>query len=223
MRGKFIKVLIFGLSGIAVLLGLGIWQLERLAWKEGVIATLGQRLNANPVLLAAEFDRVTDKYRRVAIDGRYLPGEAHMLTSVKFVGPGYLVIAPYETDDGRKVLIDRGFIPQPDKDLARDIPAVPVTGALLWPDEIDGFTPDPDLKANIWFGRDVDKLAAQFGTEPVLIVAESNPGPAPIAQPLTVNIKNDHLGYAVTWFGLALVWAVMTGVALLRLHRTGET
>lgn len=221
MRRQIVTVLIFGLGGIAILLALGNWQLKRLAWKEGVIAELEERLSAAPAPLPSAPDHVLDKYLRVAVTGRYAAGEAHVLSSAKPWGPGYRIIAPFVTDGGRRILIDRGYVPQPDKDAARDMPEVVVTGALLWPDEMDSFTPDPDLKANIWFARDPYGLSKLLGTEPVMIVAEANPGDWPRARPVSVNIKNDHLGYAVTWFGLAAVWAVMTGVVLLRLRRSG--
>jgi surfeit locus 1 family protein len=218
---RIIAILIFGLGGAGVLLGLGKWQIDRLAWKEGVIASLDARLGAEAIALPATLDRVEDKYRRVVVTGAYLPGEAHVLSSAAPWGPGYRIIAPFETEGGRRIMIDRGYVPQPDKDAARDMPSATVTGALLWADEMDGFTPDPDLGANIWFARDPDGLAELLGTEPVMIVTEANPAEWPKALPLTVAIKNDHLGYAATWFGLAAVWLAMTGVALVRLRRTG--
>ena len=221
MRRKIVAVLIFGIGGIAILLALGNWQVNRLAWKEGIIASLERRLSADPAPLPAVLDPVADKYMRVTVSGRYGPEEVHVLSAAKPWGPGYRIIAPFVTDDGRRILVDRGYVPQPDKDAPRDAPAATVTGALLWPDEMDGFTPDPDLAANIWFARDPDGLAALLGTEPVMIVAEANPGEWPKAMPVSVNVKNDHLGYAVTWFGLAAVWAVMTVAVLLRIRRSG--
>jgi surfeit locus 1 family protein len=221
MRRKIVAVLIFGLGGIAILLALGNWQLKRLVWKEGVIAEIEARLSADPVPLPALPDPVGDKYMRVTVTGQYGPGEVHVLSAAQPWGPGYRIIAPFVTDTGRHILIDRGYVPQPAKDTPRDAPAATVTGALLWADEMDSFTPDPDLGANIWFARDPDGLAAQLGTEPVMIVTEANPGDWPKAMPISVKIKNDHLGYAVTWFGLAAVWAVMTVVVLLRLRRSG--
>jgi surfeit locus 1 family protein len=222
MRRQIITVLIFGLGGAAILLALGNWQINRLAWKEGVIARLEERLSAPPATLPAAPDPVSDKYLRVAVSGRYASGEVHVLSSAKPWGPGYRIIAPFVTDDGRRILVDRGYVRQSDKNAPRDAPAGTVTGAFLWPDEMDGFTPVPDLKANIWFARDPDGLSKLLGTEAVMIVAEESPVEWPKAMPVSVNIKNDHLGYAATWFGLAAVWGVMTGVVLLRLRRSGE-
>jgi len=95
-----------------------------------------------------------------------------------------------------------------------------VVGALYWPDETDSFTPAPDRAANIWFARDLGAMAEALGTEPLLVVAESHPlGDWPKPLRLGVNLPNDHLGYAITWFSLALIWAVMGTMLALRERR----
>ncbi len=219
-RSILIFLLIFGLGGLVVLLGLGAWQVQRLAWKEGLIDELQSRLSAEPVPLPPAPTEAQDEYLRVTVQGRYLPGELHVLTSVRPDGPGFRVIAPFETEGERRLLVDRGFVPQTAKDAPRDAPHATVTGSLLWPQEVDGFTPDPDREGNYWFARDLPAMAEALGTEPLLIVAESNPGETPRAQPLTVNLPNDHLGYAITWYGLALGWAVMTLFLIRNRRRT---
>ncbi len=95
-----------------------------------------------------------------------------------------------------------------------------MTGNLDWPQESDSYTPPPDPKSGLWFARDVGKMAAALGTEPVLIVA-SGPKVDGI-EPYPVNtedIPNGHEGYAITWFSLAIVWAVMTLYLLWRIWR----
>ena len=96
-----------------------------------------------------------------------------------------------------------------------------MVGALYWPDETDGFTPAPDREANIWFARDLGPMAEALGTEPLLIVAEQHSGslgggewPKPLR--LGVNLANNHLQYAITWFSLALIWAVMSALLVRR-------
>lgn len=217
-RSRLFFLLVFGLGGVAILVGLGTWQVQRLAWKEGLIAELEARLSADPVPLPAAPTEAGDEYMRVEVSGRYLPRELHVLTSVRPDGPGFRIIAPFETDTGRRILVDRGFVPQTDKEASRDRPETTVTGSLLWPQETDGFTPEPDREGNYWFARDLPLMAEALDTDPLLIVAESNPGLWPKAQPLTVNLPNDHLGYAITWYGLAIGWAVMT-VFLIRAGR----
>jgi surfeit locus 1 family protein len=140
--------------------------------------------------------------------------------SLRQFGAGYRIIAPMRADDGRVVLIDRGFVPVQGHTRARALGPMTVTGNLHWPDEVDSFTPEPDRKANIWFARDVPALAAELGTEPLLVIARSrtdaNISPLPVDSAV---IPNDHLQYAVTWFGLALVWAAMTILFLRRRTR----
>ena len=122
--------------------------------------------------------------------------------------------------DGRRVLLDRGFVPIGEKDAARGTGPIAVTGSLAWPQETDSFTSPPDRAKNIWFARDVPLMAAALDTLPVMIVvAESDAPDAPMPLPVTVNIPNDHLQYAITWFLLAVVWTLMTGYLLYRIKR----
>lgn len=218
-RTRLVAMLVFGVCGVAVLLALGQWQLRRLAWKEAVIAQIESHLAAAPAPLPDAPEEARDEYRRASVSGQFAPGEVHVLTSMKPHGPGFRVIAPFEAD-GRRIMVDRGFIPETMKDAARDTDAVTVTGALLWPNETDGFTPAPDLAKNFWFARDVTLMAEALEAEPLLLVAEANAADWPKPMPVTVNLPNDHLQYAITWYSLALIWIVLT-VILLR-HELGR-
>lgn len=216
--------IVFGVAGVAILAGLGIWQMQRLAWKEGVIAQLEARFAADPVALPAAPDAGRDAYLRVRATGRAGAPTLHVLTSVKPFGPGYRVIAPFTLSDGRRVLVDLGFVRQERKDRG-DLPGgeVTVVGALFWPDEADGFTPAPDRAANIWFARDLEAMAAELQTEPIMIVAESHGGGDwPRPRRIGVNLPNDHLQYALTWFSLAVIWAVMSVLLVRRENRRGQ-
>ncbi len=215
--------LIFGLAGLGVLLWLGMWQLQRLAWKEGVLAEIDSRIAATPVALPEVVSEENDKYLPVNVSGEMLLGEVHVLVSVKQVGAGYRIIQPFNTQ-GRTILIDRGFIPTTAKLADRVTGEMDVTGNLHWPDEIDSYTPEPDIGGNIWFARDVPALAASLGAEPVLLIARSRTDPNVTPLPVdTAGIPNDHLQYAITWFGLALVWAAMTGYFLWRNRANSES
>ena len=213
--------------GLVALLSLGIWQLQRLDWKEGVLETITARIKEEPVALPVNPTPDGDAYRAVSMPGEVLPEELHVYWVTSDQGPGYRVISPFLTDQGRRVLLDRGFVTAGAKLDARSAGRALVIGNLLWPDEVDGLTPAPDSVGNIWYARDVPEMAAALGTQPLLVVArEMNPTPAVNSiMPLPVstqNIPNNHLQYALTWFLLAFVWAAMTGLFLLR-SRKGST
>lgn len=217
-------LLIFGLAGLGVLLGLGAWQLQRLAWKQDIISAIDARVDAAPVALPDAPSEALDKYLAVSADGAMQDRELHVLISLLQVGPGYRVIAPFELADGRRILIDRGFVKTSQKDAQRATGPMRVTGNLHWPVETDGFTPEPDLGANIWFARDVAAMATALKTEPVLIVANSQNDPTVTPLPVDSSaIPNDHLQYAITWFSLALVWSAMTAYFLWRTRASSES
>jgi surfeit locus 1 family protein len=220
MRRSVAAAVIFGLAGTAVLVGLGVWQLQRLEWKRELTAALEARLAAEPVAVPEQPDPARDDFLRVQVAGEVGEGELHVLTSLRPHGPGFRVIAPLIAGDGRRLLVDLGYVPEAAKSVAPRISGpLEVTGALYWPEETDGFTPAPDPGANIWFARDVGPMAVALGTEPVLIVAEAHSGgewPKPLR--LGANLPNDHLQYALTWFSLAVIWAVMS-VLLVRRER----
>ena len=220
MTRRMILPLLFGLVGCAILIALGSWQLQRLAWKQGILAQISARLTDTPVALPALPDPAGDKYLPVRVTGRFTGSEIDVLASLKEVGAGYRVIAAFRTDDGRMILIDRGFLPEDQRARPRLATTAVIVGTLHWPDESDSFTPPPDAAREIWFARDVPAMAAKLQTEPVLIVAREATGDGITPLPVdTQGIPNNHLNYALTWFSLAAVWAGMTLLLLWRIRR----
>lgn len=220
MNRRMITPLLFGLIGGAILIGLGVWQMQRLAWKEAILAEIDARIVAAPVALPPAPTLDADRYRPVAVTGRLTGEEILVLVSRKQIGPGYRVVAVMETETGRRILIDRGFLPEAARGLPREAGALDVTGNLHWPDEVDGFTPEPDARTGVWFARDLPAMAQALRTEPVLVVARSDTGDGIEPMPTdSAAIPNDHLGYAVQWFLLALVWVGMTAFFLWRIRR----
>ena len=220
--GRVIGVWLLGLGGVAILLTLGIWQMQRLAWKEAILADIDARIAADPVALPVAPDPERDRYLPVMLAGRIDPTFVRVLVSQKGIGAGYRIIAALETGAGRRVLIDRGVIPVGDAMPATPADDLRIIGNLHWPDERDGFTPENDLAGNMWFARDVAALAAHLAAEPVLVIAREITPPEAAITPLPVgigNIPNDHLSYAITWFSLAIVWLGMTVFLLWRIRR----
>ncbi len=209
---------LIGLGGMAVLVSLGVWQVQRLAWKQGVIADINARILAEPVALPQTLNPATDAYLPVTVTGTLGTDVLRVLVSQKDIGAGYRIISAITTSDN-VVMVDRGFVPVNGGTQAVVTGPVTLTGNLQWPDETDGFTPDPDLDNNIWFARDVTAMAAALGTQPVLIVArevefeDGDVTPFPVD---TARIPNDHLQYAITWFSLAAIWLAMSAYFLRR-------
>lgn len=219
MTRRLIFPLLFGLIGAAILIGLGVWQLQRLAWKEGILAAIESRLDAPPAPLPPQPDSVADRYLPVTVTGAFTGEEIDVLSSRKEIGAGFRIVAAFQTETGRRILVDRGFLPDEARGLPREAREATVTGTLHWPEETDRFTPPPDQTRRIWFARDVARMAEALRTEPVLVVARSDTGdgiePLPVD---TASIPNDHLNYAITWFSLAVVWLGMTALLLWRIR-----
>jgi len=229
MMRRLAGPLLIGLLGCAVLIGLGIWQVQRLAWKEALLAEIAAKLAAPagglppPGAVAADPDAW--RYTPVRVAGRTTGEDVLVISGMKGVGPGYQVIAAFATDGGRRILIDRGFLPEALRGRPRPPVALELAGNIHWPREADGYTPEPDLANRLWFARDVAGIAAFLNTEPLLVVAAEPGGDAQAIEPVplgTDGIPNDHLQYAITWFSLAVVWAGMTGWWLWRIRRQGS-
>ncbi|NRB19646.1 MAG: SURF1 family protein [Rhodobacteraceae bacterium] len=216
---RLIFLLVVGLAGLVVLLSLGAWQLQRMVWKQQILDIIDARVDAEPVALPLNPDPVADKYRPVRLRGELALGELHVLISTRELGPGFRVIVPFITEDGRRILVDRGYIPSVAKTSQRPIGKAELTGNLHWPDETDSYTPAADRANNIWYARDVVAMAAALDSLPILVVLNGPPVKDSSVLPMPINsavIANDHLQYAVTWFSLALIWAAMTAYFLWR-------
>ena len=221
MTKRMIFPLLLGLVGCAILISLGTWQVQRLAWKEAMLAEIDARIAAPPVAIPAQPDPEADRFLPVQATGTIGDARLRILVSQKQIGAGYRIISPFTTG-GRTILIDRGILP-----IAADLPAPPpgevtATGNLHWPSEVDSYTPEPDTTRDIWFARDVPRMAEALNAEPILLVLRNATPPTPQIVPLPVSragIPNDHLSYAVTWFSLAIIWFGMTAFLLWRIRQ----
>jgi surfeit locus 1 family protein len=212
--------------GIAGLLWLGVWQVERRAWKLDLISRVESRIHAQPVAAPGPSDwaRVTtkgDEYRRVSVSGRFLHDRETLVAAVTDLGAGYWVLTPLKTASGFEVLINRGFVPPDKKDRGTRAAGetggdVAVTGLLRVTEPKGGFLRANDISADRWFSRDVDAIAIKRGLDnyaPYFIDADatSNPGGYPIGGLTVIAFPNNHLAYALTWFALAamLTWGLV--------------
>ncbi|NOR64328.1 MAG: SURF1 family protein [Rhodobacteraceae bacterium] len=218
MNKRMIAPIVFGIVGIAILVSLGNWQVRRLVWKEAILAAIEVKIGGPAVPVPEAPNREAHMYLHVLATGEMGAGEVHVLSSSFETGPGYRIIVPFTLENGRRILVDRGVVPEAVKNAERALENGRLEGNLLWMQDPPTFP--PDLGKNIWFNRDTEALAEALGTEAVLLVMSHttlSTGPHPVA--VGVNIPNSHLGYAVTWYGFALVWLGMTLYLLYRIKR----
>ena len=207
--------------GLLLLLGLGTWQVQRLHWKEGLIAERNAALTAAPVSLprTLESSRALE-FHPVRAEGEFLNGRELDLNAQSQSGaPGFHVITPFRLADGTTVLIDRGFVPTerraPESRAGGEIAGqTTVTGLLRFPEPPGWFTPANEPQKNSWFSIDISAMAqaAGVGTAlPFYIDADSSPNPGgwPQGGQTITELPNNHLQYAITWYALAAALVVV--------------
>ena len=221
MNRKWLFVVFVAVPGLLVLLSLGVWQTKRLAWKEGLLENISYNLSSQPSILPTELKKSEHNYKMVEVEGSLEPRSIFILTPVKGSGAGFRVISPLKLKDGSKILIDRGVIKEQDSDRLETLRQKNlVIGYLFWPNETDYFTPDPNLERNIWFSRDLEKMASFLETQPILVVATENRlDPSLKMQDPTIDIPNNHLQYAITWFMMAILWFGMSAYFVYKMKK----
>ncbi|WJH42269.1 SURF1 family protein [Aliirhizobium terrae] len=229
-RLRIILTAVVVLLSLAILFALGTWQLERLYWKEGLLADIAARRSAEPVPLA-DIERSPAagediEYRRVSMSGTFDHAkERHFFAT--FEGrTGFYVYTPLKLADGRVIFVNRGFVPYEMKE-----PATRAAGEVTGEQTITGYArskltqkpsmivPDNDLAKNIFYWKDLDAMASSSGLSgviPMFVDADAsvtNPGSWPKGGVTQFDLPNNHLQYAVTWYGLAAaLMAVVFGM-----------
>jgi surfeit locus 1 family protein len=242
-RGGILEATVFAIVGVAILIGFGIWQLDRKVWKENLIVTLTTRLARAPENLPprASWPRLLpegNEYTRVAFPAEFLEGQEALVYSAgsplrpDVKGPGYWVLAPAQLAGGSIVLVNRGFVPLERKDAATRAGGAPrgiveIVGVMRWPETRGLFTPADDVAGNVWYLRDPKAIAAAktWVIAAPFYIDQESPVPEggwPKPGKLAITLPDNHLQYAITWFGLALALAGVYGVWLAgRLRRRG--
>jgi len=209
-------VAIFFLFAFGGFIALGIWQLQRLDWKLDLIERVEARVHAEPVALVPQFDwgnvsRERDEYRRVRLEGHYLPDLDTRVQAVTELGGGYWILSPFQLRGGGVVLVNRGFVSTkwPGDQLADS--STEVIGLLRLPEPGGGFLRSNDVTNDRWYSRDVAAIAAARKLDnvaPFFVDREASVGAEwPRGGLTVVKFNNKHLGYALTWFALALLVA----------------
>jgi surfeit locus 1 family protein len=216
---------VLAVAGLAVLVGLGNWQMSRKAWKEGLIARIAARTHAEPVPVSEALRRWRDngdvEYLHVRVQGRFLnQRERHVFAVDERLGPGFHIYTPLKTPEGELVLVNRGFVPTPLRDPAErpagqvDEP-VTLTGLVRRPTPRGLFTPASEPARNLFYWPDYPSMLASqpeagqgdLSAVPFFLDADAEPanrGGFPRGGVTRLSLPNRHLEYALTWYGLAL-------------------
>lgn len=228
-------VLIATAVGLAILVSLGTWQLQRLQWKEALLAKLAANAAAAPVTLsdvtALAATGGDPELVRVHLRVTYLHDQAKLMMATFEGGPGWTIITPAVTADGEAVLVDRGRVPVDAKDkFDRPSGENDITGVIRTHNRRGPFEPDNDPAKDLWYTWDIPALVAA-----TTFPAEAKPYPYVVqllgaeGQPLLprpeeprANLANNHLGYAITWFGLALTLLGVSAAYLRGLRKAAK-
>lgn len=225
------------LVGVGMMFALGVWQLQRLEWKQNIISQVEEGMQEAPIThLFTDKDMQTAmEFRRVKLAGMFSYNEAH-ITPRYFRGKlGYGVLTPFlfgsagNFSESTYILVDRGWIPAEEKSkfeaLAKQAAAhegVVIEGILRRPLGKGWFTPNNDPEKNLWFWMDMPALEKALGAklQPMIVqmVGEQKRDVYPIPSDGKIKLRNDHLGYAITWFLIAIA-----GVAIFLVYHRNPT
>ncbi len=206
--------LLFIITSTIVLIWFGIWQVQRLQWKNALIKQIEQ-IQILPPLEALPDDLNGLEYRKVILTGVFKYENAlHMIGRQHGNFPGYFIVTPFELkDDGRIILINRGFSPLEKESKPEGLQTI---GGVIRPTrEKRFFAPENFPEKNVWFYENIPAMSQTTGLSlsPLVVeqVGKEKKGEFPIVGDGKINLQNDHLGYAITWFSTAVIGLIMFG------------
>ena len=220
--------LIMSVVAVGTLFALGVWQLQRLSWKQELIADI-KRAEQTAPLQALPEDLQAHRFYRVQLEGHYMPEHEFHLAARYFRSKlGYSVLNPFVTREGDIVLVSRGWIPAEAKKTG-EYPKAPdsfqtILAQIRTSNERNYFTPINQPDQNIWFGRDAEAMGKYAGLDvlPITldIIGDQDPQSLPVPTDGSIKPRNDHLAYAITWFGIGLAALI---ISLLYHRKKPET
>ena len=233
MKTRIWPIILASTIGICILLGLGVWQVQRLGQKTALIASLEQRMNAEPISLAEAVVKQEQgediEYLKVKLTGQLDPANYFRRVTSFNGDPGWEIIAPFKTDDGRFVLVDLGAIAE-NQPMKLNGTLQTIQGLVRYHNKGRGyFDNDNDAVGNIWYWWDAPAMLATLHNVDISRAApfilqklpSNTEQEVPSAEMPKVELANNHLGYAITWFGLAAALAAVAGFYVFSLRKTG--
>jgi surfeit locus 1 family protein len=229
----FFWLTVVTVPALLVLVGLGTWQLARLQWKNDLISSFETRMKAPEIAVPAVETGLDEvEFRRLALTGRFLHEKEIFLTGRTYEGnAGFHVVTPFELADGRIILINRGWVSEeyrnPSKRAFSQHEGVTtVTGMLRRPAQKGYFVPENEPENGFWFTLVPSQINAHLGLGSAAIsgfyadaLRTSAVITLPIAAKTELNLRNAHLSYALTWYGIAMA---LIGVYLAFHHQAGR-
>jgi surfeit locus 1 family protein len=233
-RGRRITTLVALAIAVVILIALGTWQVERLQWKEGLIADIEARRTAAPITaeqaaaMVAKGEEID--YRAISVSGHFDNSKERYFLATSDGEPGFYVYTPLILADQKIILVNRGFVPDELKDPARrkqgeiegEVTVAGLARAKL-AEKPSFMVPENDPAKNMFFWKDMDVMATSAGLDktrllPFFVDAgiAPNPGGLPVGGVTQIDLPNNHLSYAVTWYGLAVALVVIAAMAMRR-------
>jgi surfeit locus 1 family protein len=236
MKPRIWPILLASAIGLAILLALGVWQVQRLAWKNALIADLERRAQEPAIELTSDLFAFTNgqgsktlaEHTRVKAHGEFLPAPPFRFIAVANGAPGWRLLHLFRTDTDLYLFVDRGVLPD-GATIKMPSGKIEIHGIVAQHNQGAGlFDPENDFANNQWYWWDWYMLQHFAGetldrgilTDFAVQLLPDTPGTEGlIVEPPKTNLRNNHLGYAITWFGLAAALMVMTGVFVMRIRR----
>jgi surfeit locus 1 family protein len=223
MKPRIWPILLASGIGLAILLALGVWQVQRLAWKNALIAAADKAISGDPISLSDLENRSDRSFIKVRVEGNYVPGKVIYLISTYSGGPAWEVLRAFHSTTGEVLIVKTGKVPEP---TAPPAPTgqVQIT-ALSKQHKPPSFRIIPAIsnKGDQFFEWSLPFMAYHLGASEKNFALDLLPGQPGteglVVEPPKADLRNNHLGYAITWFGLAAALLVMTGVFVVRIVR----
>jgi surfeit locus 1 family protein len=231
MKPRIWPILLASAIGLAILISMGVWQVQRLAWKNALIAEIDKRMSEAPLSISQlakhEHDVLEDgTIVKLKMVGSFKPTQLRKITTLNG-GVGFEILQGFVSTNGADILVSRGVVPEQTIVGTPEKP-IEIVGLVRHHNYNQGrFDPNNNAVANQWYWWDVPAMYSSAGlaeishTSTVLHLLPKSPGTEGLyVGPPKADLRNNHLCYAITWFGLAAALLVMTGVFVMRIVRT---